>query len=133
DNQYEFSIREAAESAIRESAVSQAKDIILRRVDSMGLREASVSIRAEDIIVEVPGEDEASFNEIRDIISKTARLEFKLLDDENQFFRDLSETISSEDPTVPKGLTFRQESVPLGMDGEGDEISGVTTYAYLPA
>lgn len=133
DNQFEFSIRESAETSIRESAVAQAKDIILRRVDSMGLREASVSTRSEDIIVEVPGEDEASFDEIRDIISKTARLEFKLLDDENQFFRELSETVSNDDPTIPKGLTFRQESVPLGEDREGNEVSGVTTYAYLPA
>ena len=133
DNQYEFLIREAAETAIRDSAVSQAKDIILRRVDSMGLREAAVSTRGEDIIVEVPGEDEASFDEIRDIISKTARLEFKLLDDENQFFRELSETVSSDDPGVPAGLTFRQESVPLGEDDKGDELTGVTTYAFLPA
>ncbi len=132
DHQFEFMIREAAESAIRESAVSQAKDIILRRVDSMGLREASVSTRDEDIIVEVPGEDEASFDEIRDIISQTARLEFKLLDDENQFFRELSEKVSEGDPGVPEGLAFRQESVPLGEDDEGDEITGVSTYAYLP-
>lgn len=132
DNQFEFTIREAAETSIRESAVSQAKEIILRRVDSMGLREAAVSTRDEDIIVEVPGEDEASFDEIRDIISQTARLEFKLLDDENPFFRELSETVSPEDPGVPEGLTFRQESVPLGEDDEGEEITGVTTYAFLP-
>src|SRR5690606_3900701 len=58
DTQFEFIIREAAASSIRERAVAQAKDIILRRVDSMGLREAAVSTRDEDIIVEVPGEDE---------------------------------------------------------------------------
>src|SRR5690606_2363217 len=132
DTQFEFIIREAAASSIRERAVAQAKDIILRRVDSMGLREAAVSTRDEDIIVEVPGEDEKAFDEIRDIISQTARLEFKLLDDENQFFRGLSEQIDENDPTVPEGLTFRQEQVPLGMDEKGDEIQGVTTYAYLP-
>ncbi len=74
-----FKIRSTVGSQIRERAVGQAKDIILRRVDELGLREAAVSSRDEDIIVEVPGEDEKSFATIRNTISQTARLEFKLL------------------------------------------------------
>ncbi len=131
DRSFEFTIRESVETSIRERAVAQAKDIILRRVDSKGLKEASVSTRDEDIIVEVPGQDEKSFNEIRDLISQTARLEFKLLDDASSFFRQLSETFDAA--SGPSGLTFRTEGVPLGQDEKGDEITSSATYAFLPS
>ena len=100
----EFKIRSSVETQIRESAVGQAKEIIGRRVDELGLREAAVSTRDEDIIVEVPGEDEKSFSTIREIISQTARLEFKLLDDDVDYFGALSKTLKPE--TLPEGLEF---------------------------
>jgi len=130
DRNFEFTILEATESTIRESAVAQAREIVLRRIDSMGLREAAVSTRDEDIIVEVPGENEESFDEIRDIISQTARLEFKLLDDNSTYFAELSQ--NSAEMTLPEGLVFQQESVPLGLDAKGENLSGVVTYAFLP-
>ena len=82
---FNFKMRPEVESRFREGAVNQAKDTINRRVDELGLREAAVTVRDEDIIIEVPGEDERTFKEIRDIISQTARLEFKILDDSNDF------------------------------------------------
>jgi preprotein translocase subunit SecD len=125
----EFNIRGEAESGIRERAVSQAKEIILRRVDELGLREASVSTRDEDIIVEVPGEDESSFATIRDIISQTARLEFKLNDDAADFFGGVKEKSASE--SLPKGLEFASEAVPVGVNDKGEVVRKVVTYAEL--
>lgn len=130
DRVWEFGIKQSTETSIRERAVAQAKDIILRRVDAMGLREAAVSTRDEDIIVEVPGEDEAAFNEIRELISQTARLEFKMVDDTSTFFQELGRSAAAV--TLPEGLEFRQERVPLGEDGKGERVTGVNTYAYLP-
>lgn len=124
-----FRVREIAESGIRERAVAQAKDIILRRVDDLGLREASVSTRNEDIIVEVPGEDEASFATIRDIISQTARLEFKLLDDETDWLGEVAKTATKE--SLPEGLEFAREVAPIGLDENGDQKNKQITYAYL--
>src|SRR6187402_414565 len=46
----EFKIKTSVETGIRERAVGQAKDIIGRRVDELGLREAAISSRDEDII-----------------------------------------------------------------------------------
>lgn len=126
---FEFAIRQAAETQIRERAVGQAREIILRRVDELGLREAAVSTRDEDIIVEVPGEDEKSFETIREIISQTARLEFKLLDDDSDFFAQLSRTAAQE--SLPQGLEFRQEIAPVGRDADGERTTQPTTYAYL--
>lgn len=130
DRSFEFSIREATESSIRERAVAQAKDIISRRVDSLGLREAAVSTRDEDIIIEVPGQDEKSFAEIRDIVSQTARLEFKMVDDDSDFMRELSQSASAE--SLPEGLEFRSETVVVGLDEGGQERTKVGTYGYLP-
>lgn len=126
---YVFRLRNVIETQIRESAVAQAKEIILRRVDDLGLREASVSTREEDIIVEVPGQDEAAFKEIRDIIGQTARLEFKLLDDENDFLNQLR--LSADKTSLPEGIGFRQETVSIGQDAEGDLRRKTITYATI--
>jgi preprotein translocase subunit SecD len=125
---YQFKLKEEASSQIRETAVAQAKDIVLRRVDELGLREAAVSTRDEDIIVEVPGTDESAFDEIREIIGQTARLEFKLLDDEADFFATMS-----RDPNLqlPEGIQIRAHSVPLGQDSDGEAITASRSYASL--
>ncbi|MEO8901795.1 MAG: protein translocase subunit SecD [Polyangiaceae bacterium] len=124
-----FKIRSSVGSQIRESAVGQAKEIINRRVDELGLREAAVSSRDEDIIVEVPGEDEKSFATIREIISQTARLEFKLLDDESDFFAEVQK--NAKESTLPEGLQFRTENAPVGKDAEGETRSHPNVFATL--
>jgi preprotein translocase subunit SecD len=124
----DFSIKESSESELRKTAVAQAKEIILRRVDSLGLREASVSTRDEDIIIEVPGEDERTFQEIRRIVSQTARLEFKLLDDDTDFFGPMSKKTTLD---LPEGLDFRAENVPVGQGPDGEVRRKVSTYAFM--
>jgi preprotein translocase subunit SecD len=129
DQSYTFNLKSIVETQIRESAVGQAKEIISRRVDDLGLREAAVSTREEDVIVEVPGQDEAAFKEIRDIIGQTARLEFKLLDDETDFFGPLR--MSADKTSLPEGIGFRQETVSVGQDAEGDVRRKTITYAFV--
>ena len=125
----DFKIKSSVETQIRERAVGQAKEIIGRRVDELGLREAAVSTRDEDIIVEVPGEDEKSFSTIREIIAQTARLEFKMLDDDTDYFGALSKKLSPE--SLPEGLSFYQETVSVGKTEEGDARTRTNTYAFL--
>lgn len=126
----EFRIKESVESQIRERAVGQAKDIVHRRIDELGLREAAVSTRDEDIIVEVPGEDEASFRNIRDIIGQTARLEFKLLDDDTDFFGPIARAATPETP-LPEGLKFERETVSVGLDESADVKTKANTYVFI--
>ncbi|HSO37701.1 MAG TPA: protein translocase subunit SecD [Labilithrix sp.] len=106
-----FKIRQEVETDIRNKAVTQARDTVLRRVDELGLREASVTTRDEDIIIEVPGKDERAFNEVKEIIRKTARLEFKMLDDEADFFGKIPEA------QVPasENIEIRFENAPAGV------------------
>ncbi len=127
-----FVVNEDAESEIRRTAVAQAKEIILRRVDELGLKEAAVSTRDEDIIVEVPGESEATFAEIREIISETARLEFKLLDDSTDYFAEIADEVQRTGKSPLEGLEFRRETAPIGVDDEGSEATKIITFAQLP-
>ncbi len=109
--QIEFRMLNDIESQIRERAVEQAKQTIQRRVDGLGLKEAALSVRDEDIIIEIPGQNEESFQRIRDIISQTARLEFKMCEDEVDIFEDYVRKPASE---LPKGMSFSSENAPIG-------------------
>ena len=119
-----YRIKTEVESRIRERAVSQAKETISRRVDELGLREASVVVRDEDIIVEVPGEDDETFQEIRDIISRTARLEFKILDDDTNYIGTIKDKVS--DDQIPEGIALdNMENAPVGK-GKTNPINYAT-------
>jgi preprotein translocase subunit SecD len=93
---------------IRDTAVQQARETIQNRVDGLGMREASVTAQNTDIIVEVPGADQTAFDRIREIISKTARLEFQIVDDEATFLNGLTD--------LPEGITRQTEFVSAGMN-----------------
>ncbi|MBW2465471.1 MAG: protein translocase subunit SecD, partial [Deltaproteobacteria bacterium] len=105
-NQHTLANREDRLEALRDGAVEQAVKTINNRVDEMQVREMTVIGRGEDIIVEIPGADQASFDRIREIISRTARLEFKVLEDESTFVADLTE--------LPEGITKERETVSAG-------------------
>ncbi|MEY4576251.1 MAG: hypothetical protein RL701_954, partial [Pseudomonadota bacterium] len=92
---------------IRDTAVQQARETIQNRVDGLGMKEASVTAQNTDIIVEVPGVDQKAFDHIREIISKTARLEFQIVDDEATFANGLTD--------LPEGVTRQTEFVSAGM------------------
>lgn len=93
---------------LRETAVDQARNTISERIDTMGTREASVMSRDTNIVVELPGADAATFDELRAIIARTARLEFKVCDDESSFVSELSD--------LPAGIVKTAESVRAGAN-----------------
>ena len=107
---YTFTMRNEVETDIREKAVKQATQTIRRRIDGLGVKEAAIVPRDEDVIIEIPGSDQKAFEEIRDIISQTARLEFKILDDAANFFEQFTKT----EQELPEGLRWEIENAPLG-------------------
>jgi preprotein translocase subunit SecD len=123
-----FRIRGERESEIRDHAVSQAKETVHRRIDALGVKEASLTSRDEDIIIEVPGEDEKQFAEIRELIAQVARLEFKMVDDDVDFF-EAAANAKGED--LPKGLVFPIENAPTGKSAGGEKRSKANHYARL--
>lgn len=92
---------------IQDTAVQQARETIRNRIDALGLKEASVTAQNTDIIVEVPGAGQEAFDHIRGIISKTARLEFQIVDDDSSWVGELAD--------LPKGITRSSEAVSAGV------------------
>lgn len=107
--QVDLTMREDRILELTETAVEQAKLTVSNRIDGLGLREATVIGRESDLIVEIPGADQAAFDRIREIIATTARLEFKVLDEEGTtLLRDLDRA------TLPEGVTVESEGAPAG-------------------
>ncbi|MGO9570776.1 MAG: protein translocase subunit SecD [Desulfomonilaceae bacterium] len=79
---------------LKQRAVRQAVDTIRNRVDAFGVAEPDVVIQGVDrIVVQLPGLKE-DINRAIDIIKKTARLEFKLVDENG----DLSAALKGDVP-----------------------------------
>lgn len=92
-------LREESIEELRDVAVNQAQETIKTRIAELGISEANVRARDIDISVEVPGADDEDFQRIRDIIGQTARLEFKIVDDGNDFVSTLQD--------LPEGIAAR--------------------------
>jgi preprotein translocase subunit SecD len=131
ENEITFKIRADIESQIRERAVAQAKDTVSRRVDELGLREAAVTTRDEDIIVEVPGTDEESFREIKDIIRRTARLEFKMVDDAGSEKAFGPPALKADELPEGEGIAQYTEGSPDGLDANGHKKAVKAYYARM--
>lgn len=106
DNRFRLYISEEQLLEMQSKAVDQAVRTVSNRIDNLGLREASVTPHDTDIVVEVPGADPAQFDRIRGIISATAQLEFRILDDAQDFVATLSD--------LPEGITKETETVSAG-------------------
>lgn len=114
-------------TALEDSAVQQAIQTISNRIDELAVKETSITARGETIVVEVPGQDQAYFQQIRDIIRRTARLEFKILDDESPALAAIiaGQAIPGAPPAaegspapaahpLPAGITQETELAPVG-------------------
>ena len=77
---YEFKLKPTIERDLREQAVEQAMQTIDRRVNELGVTEPSIARQpqGEEILVQMPGVSDVA--RAKDIIGKTAQLEFKLVE-----------------------------------------------------
>jgi preprotein translocase subunit SecD len=118
-----LSVRPEVAERWRETAVDQAKKTIGNRIDTLGLSQATVIGRDTDLIVEIPGEGEESFERIKGIISKTARLDFKMVDSvgASQVFQsgDAAEGITLESEQATDGPAGQVVAPYLTARGEG--------------
>ena len=116
DDSVTFILTEESLEELRTLAVNQAQETIKNRIAELGIQEGNVRAQDIDISVEVPGASEQQFDRIREIISQTAQLEFKIVDDANTF----AMTLRSE---LPDGIALRGSS--LFAEGPGVCPEGV--------
>ncbi len=87
--------------SIKKSALEQAVETIRSRIDENGVSEPTVITKGDDIIVELPGLDADSIERVKAIIARTAKLEFKIVDENSDFMRGLYREVR-EDPEAAR-------------------------------
>ncbi len=70
---------------LKDGAVDKAMETIRSRIDAFGVTEPDIRKGKEgtDIIIQLPGLDEKDFTRAKDLIGRTAQLEFHIVDDEH--------------------------------------------------
>jgi len=107
-------LNESVVEDTKQGSVKQAIETIGNRIDELGLVNTTVVPRDIDIIVEIPGVDEKQVARIKRIISQTARLEFKIVDESGSkdFFTNLAEKLDKDGP-----IKLQRERVQEGEKG----------------
>lgn len=90
---------------VRDSALRQGIETIRGRVDKFGVAEPTIIRKGTDIIVELPGLKTADFERIKNIIGRTAQLEFKIVDDGSDYMRKVAALVDKA-----SGIEVRPES-----------------------
>jgi len=101
-----LSMSEAARNERRQTVMEQAREIVGRRVNELGVTEPTIQQQGEErILVQVPGLDDPE--ELKAILGKTAKMTFHLVDEE----ANLQEALGGR---VPPGSYLR-----YGPEDEG--------------
>jgi preprotein translocase subunit SecD len=77
---FELGLAREVRADIREKTINQSIEVIRNRIDEFGVAEPSIVSQGTDrVVVELPGVKEV--DRAKDLIGRTARLEFKMVDD----------------------------------------------------
>ncbi len=97
---------------IKESALEQAIQTVRERINERGVAEPSVIAKGDQIIVELPGLDEEEIGRVKDLIERTAKLEFKIVDEaevngkvRNDFMKRVYGFAKSDQEALDKNIT----------------------------
>jgi preprotein translocase subunit SecD len=96
-NSIELAMKDDAVKLLKDSAIDQAAKTIRNRVDQWGVAEPTIAKRNDaSILVQLPGYSNPE--KARDLIGKTAQLEFKMVDDADTSLTQLKD--------LPQGVTL---------------------------
>jgi preprotein translocase subunit SecD len=108
-----FNVSASYAEGIKKSALTNAVSIIRERIDVMGVAEPTVVEKGDQIIVELPGLDEEAKKQTREIIARSAKLEFKVVDNGaggrgsdymNKLFKHVGAQGKDYQPTDPRAI-----------------------------
>jgi preprotein translocase subunit SecD len=97
-------------SQVRDAALEQAILIIRERINERGVAEPQVVRRGDQIIVELPGLGGQEVDRVKAILERTARLEFKVVEEDSPFMRELYRHVDGDE---------RAQELGIGTDVEG--------------
>ncbi|HVK83460.1 MAG TPA: protein translocase subunit SecD [Kofleriaceae bacterium] len=102
-----FRVASSYADGIKKSALSHAVTTIRDRIDEKGIAEPSVVEKGDEILVELPGLNKDRIQETRELISRAAKLEFKVVDNAAKYMLDLYNHVGNDDegkPTDPAAI-----------------------------
>jgi preprotein translocase subunit SecD len=91
-----FRVSTKVADKIKKDALSNAVSIIRERIDVMGVAEPTVVEKGDQIIVELPGLDEEAQKQTKEVIARSAKLEFKVVDNGSEYMRKLFGHVGSK-------------------------------------
>ena len=99
---------------VRDSALRQGIETIRGRVDKFGVAEPTIIKKGTDIIVELPGLKTQDFERIKNIIGKTAQLEFKIVDDGSEYMKRVAALVPKDSgiDVLPESWTEKDSGKP---------------------
>lgn len=104
----EFNVALAHEfkGEVRDRTINQSIEVIRNRIDEFGVSEPSITSQGTDrVVVELPGVKEV--DRAKDLIGRTAKLEFKMVDDQSMNPGQVGALVSSIEKE--HGITFKEE------------------------
>ena len=127
-------LTEAHAMAIKKAALENAVKTIRSRLEAVEVAHARVAEQGGQIIVSFPENDEQGAK-IRDLIARTGKLEFKVVDDNAPFMRQVyaqvGATGANGDPVDPRA---QRDEIRAEVDQwRPDEGGGLRTDFYLTA
>ena len=95
---------------VEELALRQAIETIRGRVDKFGVAEPTIIKKGTDIVVELPGLKQSDFERIKNIIGRTAQLEFKIVDDGTEYMKKLATSIPKDGPFTAEPESWTEKN-----------------------
>lgn len=95
---------------IEDLSLRQAIETIRNRVDQFGVAEPTIIKKGTDIVVELPGAKAKDFERIKNIIGRTAQLEFKIVDDGSEYMKKVAASVPKDSPitVAPESWSEKQ-------------------------
>ena len=118
-----FRVSSSFADGIKKSALTNAVTTIRDRIDEKGIAEPTVVEKGDEILVELPGLNKDVIQETRDIIARTAKLEFKVVDNGSEFMRKVYARIAplGNDAGEDEGKASDPEAEALGIRANIDQ------------
>ena len=110
NNLIEISFSKFGLLSINNSALKQSIEIVRRRIDDVGTKEPTILQRGEKrILVELPGLKDP--DRIKDLLGKTAKLNFRLVSENSEFGFDEITTETGEKLKISKKIVMSGENL----------------------
>ena len=101
---FEFGLSREYRAEVRERTLSQSIEVIRNRIDEFGVAEPVINSQGTDrVVVELPGVKEV--DRAKDLIGRTAKLEFRIVNDKAKSPAELASLIESIEKE--KGIAFK--------------------------